>query len=119
MPASPTAASQAIRLRKWLKRITWTMGILLLISIAADHLRASSYSNDYRFDARSFTVHSVESEDQITIETSPGKLLTVHLIGVAPLDSRPTSSEAKQLAGKTVTLKLDATQTRDAQGRLL
>jgi hypothetical protein len=73
-------------------------------------------NNDWRkFDRKSFDVLSIQSANDIVIDGST----MVHLIGVdGPYDQSLEYMKAR-LKDRAVTLKLEPTQTRDAEGRLL
>jgi len=94
--------------------------------IAMDRLGVFGASqNDWQaFDRRAFAVDRVTAGDRIVIRTGDG-LATIRLLGVAAPDAgRPGSAESAaytqaRLAGQSVTLRLEPTQTRDADGVLL
>jgi endonuclease YncB( thermonuclease family) len=109
----------AMRFRKWFRRGFCIVSMALVLSILADHLRGAAGDDWGTYDGRTFVVRSVPANDGLTVETSPGISQPVHLIGLATVDGQEVSTEALKLVGTAVTLKLDPTQTRDADGRLL
>jgi endonuclease YncB( thermonuclease family) len=102
--------------------VRWTLaGLLLLLlgGVAIDH--AASDNDWRRYDRRAFGIAAIPYPDEIVIDDQT----TVKLIGVdAPrgdlhgADQAIEYSRARLKVGQ-VTLRLEATQTRDSAGRLL
>jgi endonuclease YncB( thermonuclease family) len=87
--------------------------IMLAGGVAIDQFAGG---NDWRrFDRRSFNVLSIPDANDIVIDGP----VTVHLIGIdGPYDQSLEYVKAR-LKDRPVTLKLETTQTRDADGKLL
>ena len=87
--------------------------VVLCGAVAIDQLRSS---NDWRqFDRQMVSVLAIPKADEIVIDGPT----TVRLIGIdAPYDQSLEYTKARLKSGK-VLLKLEPTQTRDANGRLL
>ena len=99
----------------------WSIVGLLLTLAIAEHAGAFGYrGDDYaKFDRLSVSAPSVTNGDTFVVSD----VGNVHLLGVAA-PTKQWSSQAKQylearLKDRMVTLKLDGTQTRDADGNLL
>ena len=98
---------------------------LLLLSLTAlivlDHAGAFGYAgNDWSsFHQKAFRVTRVLQADRFVIDGGT----TVQLLGVTPAENewaeRGKAYLVARIDGKSVTLRLEATQTRDAEGHLL
>ncbi len=119
-----TAATALRRRRKW--RIAGIVLIsALLLSSVADHLRAQNRGGDdwMRFDGR--RVQFVRAVDGVSIAVLDrgDEMTVVRILGIrsanADWDERAMSRMDALLAGQTLSIHLEATQTRDENGRLL
>jgi endonuclease YncB( thermonuclease family) len=90
-------------------------GLLVVLcgAVAIDQLRSS---NDWRrFDRQTVAIVATDKADEIVIDGPT----TVRLIGIdAPYDQSLEYTKARLKSGKA-TLRLEPTQTRDAEGKLL
>ncbi len=119
-----TSSDRDVKIRGALRkrrRVVWGFRVFvaaLLVSAIADN--AFSLGDDWaKFDHREFTCASASDVDAILIQP---QAVAVHLLGVASCTARFDALGAVHLggyAGKSVVLKLEPTQTRDDQGRLL
>ena len=109
------------------RRLRLSVGVIVALILAitiAERAGAFRYGGDdwSRFDRKSVIAANVIDGDSFLVPQL-GRAETVHLLGVDAPTSH-WSNEAKayleaRLKGRTITLRLDGTQTRDAQGRLL
>lgn len=126
---SPDRTAQRLR-----RRSNWRRGgigalILILISILLDRGGVFGYEGDdwATYDGRQFTIVTVVDGDTVNVADEAGKRTRIRLIGVdAPEMDGPaywgdkaTAYARQRLAGRSVTIKLDGTQSRDRHGRLL
>ncbi len=112
------------------RRITSTVWAIALMSAAlsiADHLNAFGHGADdwTRFDHRAVRLVDAIDGDSITASTGDGSVVRVRLLGVDAPDppAMHWAPEAlkytrARLTGRDVILRLDGTQTRDADGAL-
>jgi endonuclease YncB( thermonuclease family) len=113
----PPSIAEALKRRRryvWCRRF---FAVALVASAFVDN--ALSHGDDWsNFDHRQFTCTGAVDVQTITINTGQ----RVRLLGVAGctprFDTLATANLAKYI-GRSVTLKLEPTQTRDDQGRLL
>jgi endonuclease YncB( thermonuclease family) len=125
-------AARALRRRTVVRRIVVVVILILAALSILDHLLHPA--NDWaRFDGRSFKVVGVEDDETLLIDDGSKDPEPVRLAGIVAVESPQTddppgttdwAAAAKQkLAeisiGKTVTLRLDPTITRDSDGCLL
>ena len=108
--------SRHLQLRRWLRRSSPLVVLLLLASSLLDHAGLFGYpGNDWRhFDRKTVTVRQVIDDETLDCGT-----VTVRLLGVYANEERATTFSESSLEGKQVTLRLDVPQTRDAAGELL
>jgi endonuclease YncB( thermonuclease family) len=125
--APPSSKSEALRglqryrLRDW---IIQTVCVLAAASVILDHAFASDSQRDdwARFDRQPAQVISVIDGQTIDIRLANSNIAArVHLLGVASCNQAADERAAQRnpSAGRTVILRLEPTQTRDSQGRLL
>lgn len=135
-PRPAPVADDAIRAmrRRRIVRRTLAVAIVLLAGLSIlDHIFHPA--NDWqRFDGRSFKVVGVQDSATILIATGAASPLPVRLAGIIPVQpptpgdtadgttdwSAAAEKKLGELAtGKTMTLRLDPTVTRDSAGRLM
>ncbi|MGA2440280.1 MAG: thermonuclease family protein [Tepidisphaeraceae bacterium] len=120
-----TAASRLRSRRRWRFAAAILTGFALLTSLV-DHLRAQNRSGDdwLRFDAHQVQfVGAIGGQDIAIRDGSSDDLTVVKVLGIKSFNARwdraSASRIASLLAGHTLTLHLQSTQTRDGDGRLL
>lgn len=97
------------------------VGLILLDQSGLLGYRGSDWS---RFDKKQFSHFDILSGDELKLIT-PDESIPVRLIGIDAPDSglhgdaSAFEYAAVRMKGRTVTLKLEPTQTRDADGKLL
>jgi endonuclease YncB( thermonuclease family) len=124
----PEAVTRQLARRRRTRRIALSLLLLLGLVVTLDHRGCFRYRGDdwTSFDKQSATITSVIDGDTVEAQAPSGLHETVRLLGVDAPDVPEGywSAESKQalaerVEGKSVTLRLDSTQTRDARGRLL
>ena len=122
------AVERRLARRRWVRRGVFSVAGLLLASVFAAHAGLLGRAGDdwATFDRASFDVVAVVEGDLLTVRPAGGAGETrVRLVGVdAPDPPGYWSAEAtqhltQQAPGKRVTLRLEPTQTRAADGSLL
>lgn len=119
-------APRALRRRRISRAIVITGCTLFALFILLDHLGAFGWHGDdwSRFDRQTFTVSRILDGGALTLRDPGGRETAVSLIGVAaPVGSEYWAAEsarylADHAAGKSVIVRLEPTQTRDAAKRL-
>jgi endonuclease YncB( thermonuclease family) len=118
-------AASRLRNRRW-RRLAWRSGLaLILVSSLIDHLWGRNYFGDdwLRFDGRQAAFAGAIDGQTIAVRDKSGEIVPVRLLGVASFnerwDRRAVARLEDRLAGHTLTLLLESTQTRDGDGRLL
>src|SRR5690348_13753627 len=110
-----------LRRRRVIRIAVIAILLLLTFLIVVDHAGGLGHrGNDWAsFHQKTVHVAHVVNADQLVLDDGT----TVQLLGVTPMlnDSavRGQTYLAKRLEGKNVTLRLEATQTRDSAGHLL
>ena len=126
-PTSPSADPRLLRRRR-LRFLGYAWVALLLVTSLSDRSGLFAYSgDDWRsFNGRSFRAMDVLDGDTFRIRTEDDQIVVVRLLGVDAPDppSSHWSAEASRyttarLKDRTITLRLDGTQTRDGQRHLL
>jgi endonuclease YncB( thermonuclease family) len=125
-------ASLVQRRRRIRAAIGGVLGLLLIVCLADNLTLLAWDGNDWkRFDRKPARVVEVTDGDTIVVETESSERATVRLIGVDAPEMNFNKGEPAYFAeramnytiarskDKTVTLRLDTTQTRDRYGRLL
>jgi endonuclease YncB( thermonuclease family) len=123
-PANPSTVA-SVRLKQFV-RWSWAGRLLVIVMAAsalADHLvwRGDDWAN---FAHQPVVCISAIDGETIAVRSSDSNSITpVRLLGVWSInphwDALARDQLDSELAGRTVTLQLEGTQTRDAQGRLL
>jgi hypothetical protein len=121
MPLKPEY-SAALRQRKLLRLAVLLIPSILGLAILLDHLGAFGYRGDdwASFDGRRFEAQRIAPNGFVVI--SNHHETEVRFLGVGFPERYAADSHGylvSSLAGKTVILKLDPLQTRDAAGHLL
>jgi micrococcal nuclease len=130
-----TPIERVLRRRRIYTGGGWIILLLLASLAVADRMGwLGSRGGDWdQFDRQSFVVSDVVDGDTIHVRSGPaGDATKVRLIGVdapelRPNENRPPDHWADRAArylearceGRTITLRLEQTQTRDRYGRLL
>jgi endonuclease YncB( thermonuclease family) len=119
----------AARRLAWRRRRVWIgWAIMLCIggSIVVDHVIGARRAGDdwAQFDGRQVLVVSADDAQTISVRGDGSEQLTqLRVLGIGASDgewpARCREFLASSLDGRMVTLKLEPTQTRDGQGRLL
>jgi endonuclease YncB( thermonuclease family) len=113
--------------RRRLRTLAYSIIALILFSSLSDRAGLFGYSGDdySRFNHRAFPVLDIQSGDTFRI-LADNHSVSVHLLGVdapdAPTDHWFAESlryTRARLKDRTITLRLDGTQTRDDSGNLL
>jgi len=119
-----SAATALRRRRKW--RIAGIVLIsALLLSSVVDHLRAQNRGGDdwMRFDGRRVQYLRAVDGQSIAVDDGDEDVTIVRILGIrsanADWDERAMSRMDGFLAGQTLSIHLEPTQTRDENGRLL
>lgn len=127
----PAHVLRQLKRRRIFRRSIFVTLVLLAISVFLDRAGAFRYRGDdwAAYDKQTVTVTRVVDGDTLRIRNpSSGDEDTVRLLGIdAPETTEPPAYWAREAAerletlveGKPVTLRLDATQTRDKYRRLL
>jgi endonuclease YncB( thermonuclease family) len=124
----PSFIERRLALRRWVRRGVYSLAALLIASVLAGRAGLLGRAGDdwAAFDRKAFEVSDVIDGDTLIVSTDGGASKTrVRLVGVdAPDEGAHWSSEAKQhlleqALGKRVTLRLEPTQTRAADGSVL
>ena len=131
----PDAVTRQLRRRRWTRRGVFGALLLLALSMLLDRFGAFRYRGDdwANFDRQDVVVARVVDGDTVRVRRNPlADEEAVRLLGVdAPemrRDDAPgpahwgaesTAYLREAVQGRTVTLRLDSTQTRDKYGRLL
>ena len=120
-----------LKRRRWTRRSILVALLLLALSVVLDRAGVFRYRGDdwAAYDKQTVTVTRVVDGDTVRVRRSPvSEEETVRLLGIdAPETSKPaahwgieaTNRLETLVEGKPVTLRLDATQTRDKYRRLL
>jgi endonuclease YncB( thermonuclease family) len=114
-----------LRRRRWRNRAAAAILLCIAGSIVVDHLLASGHGDDWsQFDGRQVLVISADDAQTISVRGGDGDHITqVRVLGIGSTDDffaeKSREFLASSLTGRLVTLKLEPTQTRDPQGRLL
>jgi endonuclease YncB( thermonuclease family) len=118
-------SGRRLRRRRWRTRAAAAIVFCIAGSIILDHLLASGHGDDWsRFDGRQVLVISADDARTISVRDDGSDQITqVCVLGIGPTEA-PWAEKAQEflassLTGRMVTLKLEPTQTRDPQGRLL
>jgi endonuclease YncB( thermonuclease family) len=112
----------AIRRHRTIYRSVRVFAACLIVSSIVDQAltRGDDWSN---FDHRQFTLAAAIDGQTIGVnETASSRVTPIHLLGIASCTPHWDDRARAQLnawVGRTICLKLEPTQTRDAQGRLL
>jgi endonuclease YncB( thermonuclease family) len=114
--------SSALRRRRLLGGLGWLVVASLLISSIADHLSGAAADDWARFDHQTFPVVSVVAADTIGVGDAANPVM-VRLIGIdAPASdywaSRSKTYVEQRTLGKNVTLRMEAIEPRDRDGRV-
>ncbi len=110
-----------LRRRRVIRIVVIAVLLLIVFLILVDHAGGLGYrGNDWaNFYQKTVHVRRVATSDQFILDDGT----IVQLLGVTPALSdfagRGQTYLAKRLEGKDVTLRLEATQTRDSAGHLL
>ena len=121
----PQMTAQRLCRRRRRAAFAYVLGSCIIVSIVLDHvLGASGHGDDWSdFDGRQFSiVCAVDGQTIGVCRDGSDQITQVHLLGIRVNDAQWAQKSKEflaSLAGQTVTLKLEPTQTRDAQGRLL
>ena len=124
----PDAVTRQLARRRWTRRATFLLLLLFGLVVTLDHRGCFRYRGDdwTTFDKQAATITRVIDGDTVEAQSSSGLHESIRLLGIDAPDAPDGywSEEAKKalaerVEGKPVTLRLDSTQTRDAQGRLL
>jgi micrococcal nuclease len=138
-PLGPEYVARRLRLRRRLRATVFTLVVLVVASILLPRVipararpggalpRPSLSGDDWsRFDRRSFAVRRVIDGDTVELAPPDGGAVEVRLLGIdAPsLDGEHGAEAARdelraRAEGRTVALRLEPTETRDGNGRLL
>lgn len=103
----------------------WSLVIALALLAAVDHTGAfGSHGDDWAaFDRQQVVVSAMYDFRTFVVRTGDGRQETIVLLGVAPAEGQwadeAAALAARRALGKVVTLRLEPTQTRDANHRLL
>ena len=126
---SPSFIERRLTLRRWVRRCVFSLAALLVASVLAGRAGLWGRAGDdwATFDRKAFDVSDVPEGDALLVAPhgGGGPKTRVRLLGVeAPDEGTHWSSEARQhlatqALGKQVTLRLEPTQTRAADGSLL
>jgi endonuclease YncB( thermonuclease family) len=123
-PSRKIEAANGLQRYRLRALVIQTVCVLIAASVLFDHVFASnSHQDDWaKFDRQAALVVSMADGQTINIRLSDSNIVTpVHLLGVASCNAA-ADERAAQLdpsAGRSVILRLESTQTRDSQGRLL
>jgi endonuclease YncB( thermonuclease family) len=113
--------------RRRLRHLAYLLLAIILLAALSDRAGVFGYSGDdfSRFNHRPFPVLDIQSGDTFRI-LDDGSPVTVHLLGVDAPDSPADHWFAEslryttaRLTDRTIMLRLDGTQTRDASGNML
>jgi micrococcal nuclease len=124
----PDAVTRQLARRRRTRRVVIILVLLFGLVVILDHRGCFRYRGDdwTTFDKQSATVTSVIDGDTVEIQSSPGLHETVRLLGIDAPDvpgaywsEESRKALADRVEGKSVTFRLDSTQTRDGDGRLL
>jgi endonuclease YncB( thermonuclease family) len=124
----PDAVTRQLARRRWTRRVVVALLLLFGLVAALDHRGCfRSRGDDWTtFDKQPVTLTTVIDGDTVEAQSPSGRHETVRLLGIDAPDlpdgywSDPSKRAlAERVGGKSVTLRLDSTQTRDAQHRLL
>lgn len=132
-PRGPAVARASVRLARWRRgrRLAWLALFVLAASVLVGYAGVFGYGGDdwARFDRRRFRVVHVVAGDTLVVRPADGPSdapkVTVRLAGVAaPAAGEHWAAESRlglaaRAEGKDVTFRLEATQTRAADGTLL
>ena len=125
-PVAPFDVQRALCRRRWMRAIAFTSLALLAAGSLLDHLGCFGWHGDdwAAYDRKSFTVSSVIDGQTLVLRDARGRTTVVQLIGVAaPVANEHWAAESAthlvaRAAGKSVIVRLEPTQTRDAMGNL-
>jgi endonuclease YncB( thermonuclease family) len=124
----PDVVTRQLARRRRGRRVVVSLLLLFGLVVTLDHRGCFRYRGDdwTTFDRQPVTITNVIDGDTVESQSSSGHHETVRLLGIDAPDVPDGywSAESKQalterLDGISVTLRLDSTQTRDTQGRLL
>src|SRR5687768_999109 len=123
--AVPESVVRQLKRRRWTRRGTFVALVLLSLSTFVGRFGVFGYRGDdwAKFDGRTAVVSHVVDGDTVRIRVPPDNSEeTVRLLGIdAPETGQPpaywgreaTTHLAGAVEGQSVTVRLDATQTRD------
>src|SRR5215218_4251817 len=124
----PTFIERRLAFRRWVRRALFGLTAVLVASVLVGRTGLLGRAGDdwTAFDRKAFDVSDVTDGDTLVVSTDGGASKTrVRLVGVdAPDEGAHFSTEARQhlvaqALGKRVTLRLEPTQTRAADGSVL
>ena len=130
----PEPVARQLKRRRWTRRGIVAALLLLALSTLLDRFGAFRYRGDDwgNFDRQAVAVTRVVDGDTVRVRASTlGKEESVRLIGIDAPETRRDDAPGpdhwgteaaghlrRSLEGKSVTLRLDTTETRDKYGRL-
>jgi endonuclease YncB( thermonuclease family) len=127
----PETVVRQLARRRWTRRTVITTLIVVALSALLDRLGSFRYRGDdwKNFDRQTIVVTHVVDGDTVTARRTPESPEgTIRLLGIDAPEAHPTathwSAEAKQrlrelAGGRSLSVRLDTTQTRDRYRRLL
>jgi micrococcal nuclease len=124
----PDAVTRQLARRRWTRRVVVAVLLTVGLVVFLDHRGCFRHRGDdwATFDRQAAVVTEVIDGETVRVQLASGREETVRLLGLdAPdLPDSLWANESRQalaasVQGRTVTFRLDSTQTRDAQGRLL
>jgi micrococcal nuclease len=131
----PDSVSRRLKRRRWTRRGAFGALLLLVLSVLLDRFGAFRYKGDDwgNFDRKEVVVTRVVDGDTVRVRATPlADEEAVRLLGIdapemrrddapGPAHWAPEATARLRAAvqGRTVTLRLDTTETRDKYGRLL
>jgi endonuclease YncB( thermonuclease family) len=122
---NPHITAQRLRRRRLRVALAYVIAICIAGSIVLDHVLGSApHGDDWSdFDGQQFAVVCADDGQTISVRRDGSDQVTrVRLLGIRGSDGQWAEKSKEflaSLAGRTVTLKLEPTQTRDELGRLL
>jgi endonuclease YncB( thermonuclease family) len=124
----PEAVTRQLARRRWIRRAVAILLLVFGLLVILDHRGCFHYRGDdwTMFDKRPAIITSVIDGDTVEAQASSGSHEAVRLLGIDAPDvpdghwyNESKRALAERVEGKSVILRLDSTQTRDTQGRLL